>query len=207
MPPACATCPAARLEGAKLSLEAEIKELRKAAKEELSELKLEQNCAKQAAYEIREAAERRQQQLGEALAAAEARCEELEEEAAGARRATEAAQRAAGKLERQLAELQAEQAALQEAHDQARRRAGAGMQAAAGAGFGAAGPAAQCCHVLIAWAAQEAQQHLCAADLCVPACSCKPSTAWRSAATSRWWQTARSCLAICRAGRRRQRRC
>ena len=36
-----------RLEGSKQALEAEIKEMRKAAKEELSELKLEQNCAKQ----------------------------------------------------------------------------------------------------------------------------------------------------------------
>lgn len=89
----------------------------------MSELKLEQNCAKQAAYEIREAAERRQQQLGEALTVAQARCGELEEAAAGAQRAAEAAQRAAGKLERQLAEVQAEHAALQEAHEKVRGRA------------------------------------------------------------------------------------
>lgn len=108
--------PAARLEASKLSLEAEIKEMRKAAKEEMSELKLEQNCAKQAAYEIREAAERRQQQLSETLAAAEARCSELEETAAGVARAAEAAQRSVAKLERQLGELQAEHVALQEAH-------------------------------------------------------------------------------------------
>ena len=39
--------PRARLEGARQALEGELKEMRKAAKEEMSELKLEQNSAKQ----------------------------------------------------------------------------------------------------------------------------------------------------------------
>ena len=105
--------------------------MRKAAKEELSGLKLEQNCARQAAYEIREAAERRQQQLSEALAAAEARLEEVEEQAGAAARAAEAAQRAAGKLEKQLGELQAEHRELGEQHQQVRLGAG-GVRTAQG---------------------------------------------------------------------------
>lgn len=43
----CPPGPSARLEASRQALEAEIKEMRKAAKEEMSELKLEQNNAKQ----------------------------------------------------------------------------------------------------------------------------------------------------------------
>jgi predicted nucleic acid-binding Zn-ribbon protein len=173
-----APSPPARLESSKQVLESELKEVRKALREELSGLKLEQNSARQAAYEAREAAERRQQQLAEALTAAEAAQRELEGQLKAAQVAAEVAQREAAALDGQLGELQARHQQLQERHQQV-RQAGSINPKLAGLWGKALGYAVFLC--LLAAATHSA--------MC-PVCSCKRSMRPGSGSTTRWWPTA-----------------